>query len=101
MGQFSAEGRKVKLTRGKSAAGEYTLADVTGTFQKPIGPAIERKTKPAPGSRMLAAIVNTSQGPHFLKFTGPEATVSAAGEAFRASFGATAAGETEYRPEGK
>jgi hypothetical protein len=32
--------------------------------------------KPEPGSRMLAAIVDTTAGPYYLKLVGPAATVA-------------------------
>ena len=43
--------------------------------------------------------METSEGPYFLKLTGPEATVTPAAEPFRASFGGSAAGETEVPKE--
>ena len=45
------------------------------------------KPSPQPGSRMLAAILKLKSGNYFLKLTGPDKTVAAAAEAFRASFG--------------
>ena len=38
IGQFQAEGRKMKVLRGESAQGPYLLLDLTGTYNKPIGP---------------------------------------------------------------
>jgi gluconolactonase len=97
IGQFDAEGRKVKLTRGKGEKWQYTLADVAGTYQKPVGPPVQGKSKPSPGWRMLAAVLETPEGPYFLKLTGPEKTASGAATAFRAAFGANAKDETEYK----
>jgi hypothetical protein len=37
IGQFEAEGRQSKVLAGKAKAGEYSLVDVTGTYQKPVG----------------------------------------------------------------
>ena len=42
--QFEAEGREVKVTQGKSAAGEYVLVDISGTYNKPVGPPIRQQT---------------------------------------------------------
>jgi hypothetical protein len=38
-------------------------------------------------------------GNYFFKLTGPDKTVAAQADPFRASFGAKAAGETEYKLE--
>jgi len=97
IGQFDATGRKVKLTEGKSARGRYTLADGAGTFKKPVGPPVSQETRTLSGARMLAAIIETDKGPYFLKLTGLEKTVNEAAAAFRASFGASAKDESEYR----
>ncbi len=97
IGQFAAEGRKVKLTQGKQAGGAYTLADVSGTYNKSMGPPVAQQTKAVAGTRMLAAIVETSQGPYFLKLTGPEKTVAAATDSLRASFGGDAKAESDYK----
>lgn len=97
IGQFEEEGRKVKLTQGKARDAAYTLAEVTGTYNKPVGPPIQRQSRPAPAYRMLAAIVDTPSGPYFLKLTGPVRTVTAASEPFRAAFGGNASEETEYK----
>ena len=38
---------------------------------------------PKPGYRLLGAIVEGPQGPHFFKLTGPERTVASAEKGFR------------------
>ncbi len=94
--QFYADGRKAKITTGKSDLGQYVIVDITGTYKKPIGPPIERKTEALEGARMLAVILAVeAKGNFFLKMTGEKATVSAAAEPFRASFGGKAADEKE------
>ena len=99
-GQFQAKGRKTKTTTGKSRLGEYVLVDLTGTYNKPIGPPVQRKTKATPGSRMLGVILAIEKkGNYFLKLTGPEKTVTAATKAFRKSFGANASKEKEYKSD--
>ena len=55
--QFDEKDRKVKTTTAKCPQGEYVFADVTGTYKKPVGPPIMRKTEPAPGYRMLGLIL--------------------------------------------
>jgi len=54
-----------------------TVTHVTGTYLKPqspmmMGGAVEEK----PNYAMLAAIVETANGPWFFKATGPEATIA-------------------------
>jgi gluconolactonase len=98
--QFNADGRKSKVTSGKSAIGEYVIADVTGTYKKPVGPPVLRKTEAMPGARMLAVILAVEgKGNYFLKLTGENATVSAAAEAFRSSFGGKEADEKAFAAE--
>jgi gluconolactonase len=95
IGQFDPNDRKVKVFRGEAQGGEYTIVDATGTYNKPIGPPIQGRKKPTPGSRMLAVILPTSEGHYFLKFTGPQKTISAAAKPFRRSFGGDASKEKE------
>lgn len=95
--QFDAAGRKAAVKKGKAGANEYYIADITGTYQKSVGPPILRKTEPAPGYRMLGVIVVLpSEEVYFLKLTGPDATVKAQAEAFRKSFGGKSEGEEDY-----
>jgi gluconolactonase len=96
--QFDAEGREAKMSQGETDQGKYILVDLTGTYQKPVGPPIQRQTVPAPGYRMLGVIFKAEAGGnYFLKLTGPQKTVAAAAAAFRASFGGNADDETEYK----
>lgn len=95
--QFDAAGRKAAVKKGKAGANEYYVADITGTYQKSVGPPILRKTEPAPGYRMLGVIVVLpSEEVYFLKLTGPDATVKAQTEALRKSFGGKSDGEEDY-----
>ena len=97
VGQFDPDGREVKATTGESEQGKYVVVDVTGTYNKPIGPPIRQQTKPMPGARMLGVILHVAKGGnYFFKLTGPEKTVAQAADAFRASFGAKADDEKEY-----
>ncbi|WP_437229525.1 hypothetical protein SH661x_001489 [Planctomicrobium sp. SH661] len=95
--QFQPEGLKATFTQGKVPQGTYVLADLSGTYNKPDGPPFMRKTKPAPGYRVIAVMLTTEkEGSYFLKLTGPEKTVAAALDAFRKSFGADASKEEKY-----
>jgi len=93
IGQFEAEGRQAKVLAGKARAGEYSLVDVTGTYQKPVGPPVARKTAPMSGARMLAVILTTKDGDVYLKLTGPAKTVARAAVDLRRAIGADAAAE--------
>ena len=100
IGQFAAKGRKVNITSGKSAQGPYYLAEVTGTYNKPIGPPIRQQTKATPGSRMVAVILMVKgKGNYFLKLTGPDKTVAAATDPLRKGFGGDKKAEKAYTLE--
>ena len=97
VGQFSADGREASIKKGMAGKNAYHVADIAGTYQKPVGPPRDRKTVPTEGYRMLGIIVNIEgKGVYFLKLTGPDATVKAQAEILRASFGAKSEGEEDY-----
>lgn len=102
IGQFQPEERKVAIFTGKSDQGPYVLVDLSGTYNKPIGPPIQQKTEPAPGSRVVSVIIAVPEkGNYFLKLVGQQTTVAAQVDALRASFGANADDEKEVElPEG-
>ena len=56
-GQFQPGGKKQKIYKGESKQGEYYLLDITGVYNKPIGPPINRQTNPTPGYQMLAVVL--------------------------------------------
>lgn len=88
---------KIKLTRGKSKQGEYVFADLSGTH---VGSSFRRRPKPLEDARMLGVVLAVEKkGIYFLKMTGPKKTIKQAEKAFRASFGANAKKEKEYKPE--
>lgn len=100
--QFQSKERTAKLTEGTSKQGKYAFAEIAGTYNKPVGPPIRQQTKPMPGARMLGVILTVEgKGNYFLKLTGPEKTVAAAADAFRASFGADAKSEKELKSAGE
>ena len=101
VGQFESKGRKSKITSGKSPQGQYIFVDITGTYKMPVGPPIAGRTKSVPNARMLAVIlaVEKSKAVYFLKMAGERKTISAAAQAFRASFGADTKTEKEVKNE--
>lgn len=89
IGQFQSAEREVKVTAGEIKDGRYYFVEITGTYNKPIGPPIGGQKKATPGSRMLGVILGVEdKGTYFLKMTGPDKTVAAQATALRKSFGA-------------
>ncbi len=96
--QFESKGRELKMTQGSTEQGRYVLVELTGTYKRPIGPPFARMTQPTPNWKMMAVILSSKEGGNFfLKLTGPQKTVASVSDAFRHSFGATAAEEKEYK----
>ena len=101
-GQFQPGGKKQKIYKGESKQGEYYLLDITGVYNKPIGPPINRQTNPTPGYQMLAVVLMVKdKGNYFLKLTGPQKTVAAASKALRGAIDADLKKEAELKPEGE
>lgn len=101
-GQFQPGGKKQKVYKGESKQGEYYLLDITGVYNKPIGPPINRQTNPTPGYQMLAVVLMVKdKGNYFLKLTGPQKTVAAASKALRLAIDADLKKEAELKPEGE
>ncbi len=94
--QFQSTGRTSKITKGKFPGGEYVLLEVSGTFNKPDGPIMMQKTKPAPEYKMLAAMLITDKGNYFIKMPGPIKTIDANAENFRKLFGGDITKEEAY-----
>ncbi|HVW83229.1 MAG TPA: hypothetical protein VHB50_01045 [Bryobacteraceae bacterium] len=87
--QFQADGRKREICTGDAASGKYTLVDLQGTFNKPVGPPIRQQTKAMPNARMLAVLLeNEKAGDYFLRLSGPKKTVASVSDEFRKFFGA-------------
>jgi gluconolactonase len=99
IGQLEEEGRKVKIVTGEATGGKYTLVDLTGTYNKSIGPPIAKKTRRHPDWRVLNIYVETDAGPYFLKLDGPQKTVAAVENDVRASFGGKKESEKEQKRE--
>ncbi|MBL8898159.1 MAG: SMP-30/gluconolactonase/LRE family protein [Planctomycetes bacterium] len=87
IGQFAAEGRTTQIAKGACASGDYAVVTCHGTYNQPVGPPIRRESKAMPGSAMIALIVPTAKGDHFLKLAGPQKTVEAAASALRRAIG--------------
>lgn len=98
--QFQPDGRQFKLTRGDCPQGSYVFADIAGTYNQSSGggPFAPGKVTPKPGFRSLSVVLEIKgKGNYFLRLTGPVKTVTEAAEAFRASFGADASREADYK----
>lgn len=93
IGQFSAEGKEAKVTKGKAGDEEYHLLEVSGTYNKSVGPPIMQKKEAMKGYRMLGAIVPVGQEVYYLKLTGPDAAVKKAAKDFRKCFGGSSKSE--------
>jgi hypothetical protein len=79
IGQFSqpdgSSSKSKAKTRQKQVSGfKITVLDVTGIYQGGMMPGMG-ESRPQPNTRMLAAVVETPDGPWFFKLTGPAATV--------------------------
>ncbi len=97
IGQFDAQGRSVRIRKGTSPQGEYVIAELTGTYKKPVGPPIRRQTEDAENYAMLAIMLTVKDaGNYFIKVTGPVVVVMKAADDIRASFGGDAAKESAY-----
>ena len=70
-----------KTTRLESHGLTITLLDVSGSYVAEVSPgSTEHYNKP--GFRMRAAVVETPDGPYFVKLTGPAKTVARWDESF-------------------
>ncbi len=98
-GQFQSEGRTAKMTQGKTEQGKYVLVDMTGTYNRSVGPPFQRKTEAVPNFRVVNVMLTVTAGRggnYFLKLTGPKETVEYAIKQFRASFSADAEKEEPF-----
>lgn len=95
--QFQPVGRKAEAKAGTSLKGDkYVFLDLQGTWNKPVGPMIQQRTREMPKARALSAILTTKEGNYFLRLTGPDQTVSDNLKAFRESFGADEKSEKNH-----
>ncbi len=97
IGQFDAKGRTVKMSQGETDQGTYILVELSGTYNKTVGPPIRRRTKAMPGSRVLNVMFTANGGGnYFFKLSGADTTVKAVAPSFRTSIGGDASRESEY-----
>ena len=98
IGQFQADGRKVKVTTGEAVSGKYVFVELSGTYNKSVGPPVAGKTEAVPNSRVLAVILVTKENSvYYLKMVGKNRSVAAQATALRTSFGADASKEQEAK----
>jgi hypothetical protein len=81
VGQFKGAKRDDAKIEKKKEPLEMVIVDLSGTYVD-TAPGSDRKEQP--DSRMLAAVVETPKGPHYVKLVGPAATVGAWEKEFRA-----------------
>ena len=93
LGEFSGEGRSIKVKTAKAEQGEYAIVDLQGTH---IGSSFARREVPLEDARMLVVVIAANDEGYFLKLTGSKKTVDEAEEAFRTSFGAKGDEEKDY-----
>ena len=73
-GKASKDVAKTSAMKTKSGLA-VTLVDLTGTYVAEVTPgSTERLNKP--GFRLRAAVVETPEGPYFVKLTGPAKTIA-------------------------
>ncbi len=101
VGQIEPKGREVKIRTGKCDLGEYTLVDITGAYNKSVGPPVLRKTQRFEGWRVINVFLKCEKGPYFFKIDGPAKTVEAELDGLRATFGGDAETEEEREYEPK
>jgi len=71
----SASADKAQVTRDTVDGMNLTMVDLGGTYVAQVTPgAPERHNKP--NFRMLAAVLETAEGPYFFKLVGPDQTIA-------------------------
>jgi hypothetical protein len=55
---------------------KVTLVDVAGTYVAEMMPGSAQRHN-SPGFRLRAAVIETANGPYFVKLTGPSKTIAA------------------------
>jgi hypothetical protein len=74
---------KVKTRKLEAAGQPITLVDITGTYEDKAGPFVPGPGVQRPNYRMLAAVIETKKaGNYFIKFYGPQKTISGQEAAF-------------------
>lgn len=83
VGQFKDAKREEAKIEKLSDPMEITVFDLSGTYVAETRPGSGERVN-QPDSRMLAAVICTPNGPHYLKLVGPAATVGDWEKEFRA-----------------
>ena len=65
---------------------KVTLVDVSGTYIAEMTPGSPQRHN-SPNFRLRAAVIETPNGPYFIKLTGPSRTIAAADKAFEQFLG--------------
>ena len=65
---------------------KVTLVDVSGTYVAEMTPGAAQRHN-SPNFRLRAAVIETPNGPYFIKLTGPSRTIAAADKAFEQFLG--------------
>jgi hypothetical protein len=100
--EFDAKDRKLKLTTGKSPLGSYILMDISGTWNRKIPtPQGGLKVVHTTGREIAVAVTSPHGGDAFYRLEGTDQTVAANLDAFRASIGADAKNEQDYKASSK
>ena len=99
--EFDPKDRKLKITTGKCPGGDYILMDIGGTWDRKVPtPQGGLKVVHTTG-REIAVAVKGQQGDYFYRLMGPETTVAANVDAFRAAISADAKNEKDYKAPSK
>jgi len=77
----SASADKAQVTRETVDGMELTTVDLSGTYIAPVMPG-SAESYNKPNFRMLAAVLETSEGPYFFKLVGPEQTLAQSAQSF-------------------
>lgn len=100
IGQFYEKDRHVELLRGKCRDGRYVLADISGTWKKPDGPPVARKTIDKPGSRVIGIILiaekDDKEDYYFIKLSGADEFVKSQAGALRNAIGVDLESEVPF-----
>ena len=101
IGQFDADGLRGEQESGASREGDFVFVDLVGTYQRPVGPPVLRRSQPTPGWRVINGIVKKGNDFYFLKLSGPKATVGRHAAALRTAIGVRGKTKREKIPRGK
>jgi len=78
----SASADKAQVTRDTIDGMNLTMVDLSGTYVAPVTPG-SAESYNKPNFRMLAAVLETSEGPYFFKLVGPEQTMAQRASSFQ------------------